>query len=183
MILKTNIKKSLDFIYNLIGTKYGWWKKNDDMRYEEVPSYSINQQVPSINYIKKNSINCVGVINLMRRINNLTIPGSDNLNFKYPGGTYMWYKYLDKNNKLEKFDISFKYPRGTLLLRQYRNENKQGHVAVIYRANRINPTIIHALSDNPIPNKNKNEPGLIIEPLNKYSKLFTHICLPQNWLL
>jgi len=50
------------------------------MRYEEIPSYSIKQQVPSINYINKNSINCVGVINLMIRINNLTIPGSDNLN-------------------------------------------------------------------------------------------------------
>ena len=38
----------------------------------------------------------------MRRINNLLIPGSDNPNFKYPWGTYIWFKYLEKQNKLEK---------------------------------------------------------------------------------
>ena len=28
MLLKTNIKKSLDFIYDLLNTKYSWWYKD-----------------------------------------------------------------------------------------------------------------------------------------------------------
>jgi|UniRef100_A0A6C0ECS6 hypothetical protein len=31
MLLKNNIKKSLDFIYDLIATKYGKWSKNNDI--------------------------------------------------------------------------------------------------------------------------------------------------------
>ena len=31
MLLKNNIKKSLDFIYDLIGTKYSKWSKNNDI--------------------------------------------------------------------------------------------------------------------------------------------------------
>ena len=30
MLLKTNIKKSLDFIYDLLNTKYSWWNKSND---------------------------------------------------------------------------------------------------------------------------------------------------------
>ena len=52
-MLKNNIKKSLDFISSLIGTKYSWWNNNDDMRYIEEPSYSINTIIPNKNFIKK----------------------------------------------------------------------------------------------------------------------------------
>jgi hypothetical protein len=55
----------------------------------------------------------------MRRINNLLIPGSDNPNFKYPGGTYIWFKYLEKQNKLEKFIINNVYPRGTTKIKYW----------------------------------------------------------------
>jgi len=78
------------------------------MRYIEEPSYSINTIIPNKNFIKKKSINCVGVINLIR-INNLLIPGSYNPNFKYPGRTYIWFKYLEKQNKLEKIIINDLY--------------------------------------------------------------------------
>ena len=63
----------------------------------------------------------------------------------------------------------------------------QGHVAVIYRANSVYPTIIHSWSNDSIPNKFKSDPGLIIEPLhlfiNKFPKYLTHICLPEDWLI
>lgn len=182
-MLKINIKKSLDFIYNLLNTKYDWWNNSDDMRIIENPSYAINKPIPTINYIKKKFINCVGIINLMRRINNLLIPGTDNPNYKYPGGTYIWFKYLKKEKKLTKFNKNNNYPRGTLLLKKYIDSNNQGHVAVIYRASTLNPKIIHAWTDKSIPNQIGNEPGIIIESLNNYNNYFTHICLPKNWLI
>ena len=63
----------------------------------------------------------------MRRINNLLIPGTENPYYKYPGGTYIWFKYLKKNNKLEKININYinLYPKGTMLLRKYVNKNKK----------------------------------------------------------
>jgi hypothetical protein len=182
-MLCINIRKAINFIYSLIGTKYSWWMNNDDMRVNEEPSYSINTNVPTKSYIKKHSINCVGVINLMRRINNLDIPGSNNPNYKYPGGTYIWYQYLKNKKKLEKFNINKIYPRGTLLLKKYINYYNQGHVAIIYRSSKINTKIIHSYSYESLPNKNLNNPGIIIEPLNDYLHFFTHICLPQDWLI
>ena len=180
-MLKSKIKKGLDFIFKLIGTKYGWWNK-DDMRYNEIPSFSLNKKIPTIKYIKNKKCNCVGVINLIRRINNLQIPGTENSNYKYPGGTYIWFNYLYKNKKLEKFNKNKIYPRGTLLLKKYKNYKNKGHVAVIYKSSKINSKIIHSWVENSIPNKNKNNPGIIIEKLSIYDKYFTHICLPNKWL-
>ena len=37
MLLKNNIKKSLDFIYNLITIKYSWGNKNNDTLFYEEP--------------------------------------------------------------------------------------------------------------------------------------------------
>ena len=186
-MLKSNIKNALDYVYSLQGTKYGWWNIGDDQRYIEHPAYAINKKVPSKMYIKNKSINCVGVINLMRRINNLSIPGTENPNFKVPGGTYIWFKHLNNQNKLHTFNINKKYPRGTLLLSNYKNNLFQGHVAVLYRANSAHPTIIHSWSNDTVPNKFKSDPGLVKERLDifidEFPKYLTHVCLPEDWLI
>ena len=59
----------------------------------------------------------------------------------------------------------------------------QGHVAVVTETNGtlLESIIIHNINDNCNEKYNK----VIIEKLNDYpnNKRFTHICLPENWLL
>ena len=59
----------------------------------------------------------------------------------------------------------------------------QGHVAIVTERNKtlLESKIIHNISDLCDEKYNK----VIIEKLNEYPnyKRFTHVCLPENWLL
>ena len=73
----------------------------------------------------------------MRRKLNLSIPGLDK-QFKYEGGTQIWFTTLRKQHKLEPFDINKIYSRGTLLIRHYKDAQDQGHLAIIFSNNTKN---------------------------------------------
>jgi hypothetical protein len=111
--LDKNIKTVLKYGESLVGTKYQWWIEGDNMLDGKEPSWVLDGPAPNPNYVKKKSCNCVGLINLMRRKLNLSIPGLDK-QFKYAGGTWIWFTTLKKENKLEIFDINKIYPKGTV---------------------------------------------------------------------
>tara|TARA_B100001094_G_C18184610_1_gene802972 strand:+ start:2904 stop:3476 length:573 start_codon:yes stop_codon:yes gene_type:complete len=173
-----------------INPKYVWW--TSDMENCGPQSYSDSNDIVDFDIIKENGINCVGLINIIRRCLNLEIPGLNESN--YAGGTYEWFKYLKKNKKLKKFNINKIYPNGTLLLRDYKNEFDQGHVAIIYESNKENileSKLLHAYANtgfNKFNNKHV-EPGLTIDSELQISHnwfengTYTHICLPENWLI
>ena len=187
----SNIDKLLYIIDNLLNTKYKWWHKYMEDCGEQ--SYAKNGDIPDFETIKNIGINCVGVINLIRRYIGLDIPGYKE-NKSYAGGTYEWYKYLNKNKKLKKFNYKKEYPIGTLLIRKYMSETDQGHVAVIYKNNPkgvLFSQLAHAycyteFNENDI-NK-KLSPGLNIDLSVGASHFwfpegtYTHICYPQDWL-
>jgi hypothetical protein len=187
-----NANLALRYAKKLIGTKYVWWQDGDDIVGNTGPFWSTNMKAPDADDVKKDSCACTGLINLMRRKVGLTIPGVLE-NSKYAGGTYIWFKYLEKNKKLKEFDINKKYPKGTLLLRKYKNKDDQGHVAVIFTEGKNNvlyEKIIHSYSDVSYQNnKNKVGPGVTLTMLgishfstNEPKGYYSHICLPKDWL-
>lgn len=180
----------LNFINTLIGTKYIFWYPNMEGCGEQ--SYVSDDVLPTAETIRNIGINCVGVINLVRRYLNLEIPGLKD-NHKYAGGTSQWFYYLKKNKKLKKFSIRKNYPAGTLLIRNYKNEKDQGHVAIIYKKSKsvLFSELIHSYTIDKYCPENFNrklEPGLCIDKTVGQSYFwnengyYTHICLPDDWL-
>jgi hypothetical protein len=96
------------------------------------------------------------------------------------GDTWAWFDYLKREKRLEKIDFNKVYPKGTLLLQNY---NPKGQVGVTINSSKLgllNSKIIHNTSD-----KNLNLYDTYIHKLKEYEnyKRFTHICLPQDWIL
>ena len=191
--LDINLQKT-DLIIELllkIGPKYVWW--NDTMEDCGPQAYARDINIVNFDIIKKTGINCVGLINIIRRCLELDIPAFETSN--YAGGTYEWYKYLKKNKKLKKFDLNAVYPNGTLLIRKYKSAEDQGHVAVIYKSNStdvLKSKLLHAYSYRSFTKNDlykKIEPGLIIDDKIETSHswyedgTYTHICLPENWMI
>lgn len=153
------------------------------------PFWFSNEKPPELNKIKKIGLNCVGFINLIRRFNRLQVPGKVTgqkltpLIKKWPGSTSAWFHYLKNEERLEIIDFKKIYPKGTLLLQDF-NSNDQGHVAFTINGenNLFESTIIHSINNKNIDKKYQK---VIIEKVKDYYnyKRFTHICLPQNWLL
>jgi hypothetical protein len=174
----------------LVGLPYSWWLDGMDLRKDGAPSYAVNGPI-TIAYIKaQGSINCVGVINVMRRRLGLTIPTTGDPDFIYQGGTWIWFKTLKEKGLLQKFDLSKTYPKGSLLIRNYKNVIDQGHVAVVYRRNLKNvlkSKIMHSYPENATLTDKLVPAGLVIEDLEKSyywlrSGFYTHVCLPEHWL-
>ena len=148
--------------------------------YIDEPSYYINTNapLPKLNELKKEGINCSGLVNLARRKIGLEIAGNIKGRRKYNfiGNTQAWFKYLKDNNRLEKIDINKKYPKGTLLLKNY-TPKTNGHISIVYD-NSMN--IIHTQNHNP----DKKTHKVLIQSFEsdyKYKK-YTHICYPKNWI-
>lgn len=188
-----NVNISLKYIEQLVGTPYSWYVSGQDIRTDRPPLWASNNKVPEIKYIRNESINCIGVINLMRRSVNLTIPGINisKMKYKYPGGPYIWTEYLERRNVLYTFDEDVYYPPGTLLIRKYKSGGVPGHVAVIYKTNTRNTLLSEIIHSYPYDIKPKAdikvEPGVKIEPLyishHWFRKqYYTHICYPNHWL-
>ena len=142
--------------------------------------------LPNKDYIFERGSVCVGLTNIARRYLKLDIPGyiNNKVQHFFIGGTDAWFQYLDKENRLNKIDFNCKYPKGTLLIQNY-NENDQGHVAIIITDNDflIDQKIIHNINEKRKNKKRVN--STIIEKFKDYPnyKRFTHICLPEKWLL
>jgi hypothetical protein len=191
--INNNVNDSLDFITQLIGTKYLFWHPGNKLIKDDGPFWSYNGPVPDISTIKNNSCCCVGVINLMRRKLGLTVPYVKEGYEDYAGGTAAWFKYLKVNNRIEELDITKKYPIGTMFLRNYVSPSDQGHVAILIsndRGNLLDEIILHSYSYDTFDDSkfNKSFPG-ITTTLFRHSHYcmddvgyYTHICLPDNWL-
>ena len=191
--LDTNLQKTFLIIELLlqIKPKYVWW--NNTMENCGPQSYTESNDIVNFDIIKKTGINCVGLINIIRRCLKLHIPGFETSN--YAGGTYEWFKYLKKNKKLKKFNIKKSYPTGTLLIRKYKNSYDQGHVAIVKEQDNssiLNQKLIHAYPDENADENNSTQhlsPGLTVDDSVSKSHswyqegTYTHVCLPENWLI
>jgi cell wall-associated NlpC family hydrolase len=161
-----------DYIQELIGTPYVWWKEGDIIS-SAPPFWAKNSKPPSVELIKKSGSNCAGFINLICRFVNIYIPGIS-MNLEYAGGTYIWYEYLKDFGLLERFRIEHNYPPGTLLLRNYSNELDQGHIAIVLD----NCKLAHCF-----PDKGITIDESYYESHNWFPDgYYTDICLPKNWL-
>lgn len=189
--MSARVKKALQYGKSLAGTKYNPWKNGQDTRATEAPFWASNAPAPAAAYVKARSCLCAGLINLMRRKVGLGIPGAERKDYKYAGGTWIWFNHLKKRGVLEAFDINKKYPAGTLLLRNYKSVGDQGHVAVIVTPGRMNvlySTLLHCYTAEPKSGKKKQSPGIDLDQSVGRSHFwrpegyYTHACLPQHWL-
>ena len=162
-------------------TKYDFVNPNIN---ENEPFWVSNSPLPEFSYIYEKGSTCVGLINILRRHLKLDIPGiiTNEKKHEFPGGTSAWFDYLNETNRLLEIDYSIVYPEGTLLLQNY-NVEDQGHVAVIMNSTTLlESNIIHNVSgiwENKVYN------SVVVEKLKEYPyyKRFTHVCLPDNWLI
>lgn len=210
--MNININNPIDSVIlyskKLINIPYRWYKSNEKFTGDD-KFWASNDKAVTAEYIKNEDkcIVCTGLINLMRRHLNLTIPGlNGNIEGQYkkfyeefPGGTGAWYAYLNQQNRLEVLDINKKYPIGTLLIAPYQNDDiDQGHVAVIIddinQSNDMNnilyQNIIHSTStiNYYFSDKFKNHGCVKIQPFIEVHSLhqkgyFKYVCFPENWLL
>ena len=179
-------KKFENFTYKLCGNKLPCLKKDC------APFWFANEEVPDILIVKKRGINCVGLANLVRRYMGLQVPGKvtgQKLTKdvkEWPGSTSAWFHYLKTEKRLERIDFDKVYPKGTLLLQDF-NPKDKGHVAFTINSSKkglMESKIIHALSDKD-KITGKSYKHVVIEKVKDYYKYkrFTHVCLPQNWIL
>lgn len=174
-----NIEEVLTFAESLIGIKYTLWKGGPLSK--DIYPFYVNE-IPDIEYIKQNGLNCAGFINLLRLKSGKDVPG----NGDYKGGTLSWFNYFKEENSLELFDYRKKYPLGTLFLRKYRSIIDQGHLAVLYELDEnnvwLNNTIIHSYYDK---DEDSGTVGLSILGDSHYSipeGYYEYIILPENWI-
>lgn len=174
-----------NYPYKLCGNK----PPNPNRDYE--PFWFQNDKPPELNIVKKKGLSCVGLTNLVRRFMGLEVPGKVTgqkltpLTRKWPGSTSAWFHYLKTKKRLEKIDFKKVYPKGTLLLQNF-NPKDQGHVAFTINSSKkglLNSKIIHSINHDKETGKIYKQ--VTIEKVKDYNryKRFTHICLPQNWLL
>ncbi len=181
--MEQQIENSISFLLKLENTPRINYDKNTPPTYNNEPPFWIGTgPLNDIEYIKKKGIVCVGFSNLIRRLNNLEIPGmitGKKLDY-WPGGTRAWFEYLDQENRLEKINFSKEYPKGTLLLQNYNSIN-EGHIAITINSNvngLLESNIIHNVSSDNFYGTYNHK----VKEYSNYHKL-THICLPENWIL
>ena len=160
---------------------------------DKQPFWFSNKNPPELNLVKEKGMNCVGLANLVRRYMGLQIPGKitgqqlTSIVKLWPGSTSAWFHYLKTQKRLEKIDFNKVYPKGTLLLEDF-NPKNQGHVAITINSSKkglIESKIIHALNwRNKITKKKFSKVSIeILKNSERPYELYTHVCLPQNWLL
>lgn len=168
----------MDYLKTLVGIKYAFFNETKDsppsLDKDEEPFWvGINHPLPNINVLQKNGMCCVGMINLVRRYLNMSIPSYiDSKKNIFIGGTEAWFQYLKSENRLIQIDYNKKYKEGTLLIQNY-NSKDQGHVAIIYSSgdNLKKSVIIHSQGVGP---KKEVVSELISESTNGYR--YTHCC-------
>jgi hypothetical protein len=176
-----SVKSIMSYAESLAGVKYRYYGKNTcpSKTKEDGPFWLKLGPPPSMVKIKKGKINCSGLANLMRRKLELDIPGKSG---DFPGCSGAWFEYLQNKKRLQKIDLNKSYPYGTLLLKNY-NSQDQGHLAVVFKCSSKglkHSKIIHAKGWGPM-----NERMVVIEKFSddsKHESLYTHICLPKDWI-
>ena len=189
LTIEKNVETALQYAEKIIGTKYEYWCESTELA-NKGPMWVSSEAVPNVEIIRDDSVNCTGLINLMRRAVKLSIPGINSA--QYPGGVYEWCQYLKNKNALHKFDYKLSYQRGTLFLREYKSEHDQGHVSVLYQENKessLYSIIIHSSVNTGFQINTKLEPGVNIDNTLGQSHFYykfgyyEYYCLPQDWLI
>ena len=168
----------IQFLRNLKGMKYVLFV--EPQKTDGPPLWSVEQKLPSLNSIFKSGSACVGLSNMIRRKQGLSIPRNNKM---VVGGVESWFRYLKNKKRLEKINDNKIYPVGTLLIQDY-NPKDQGHVAIITFSSKKglkHSKIIHSVSgkfgskiyDSCVEEKFIDYP---------YNDRFTHICKPENWI-
>ena len=168
----------MEYLQTLIGIKYAFFNETEDLppsiNKDEAPFWiGINNSLPNREVLEEGGMCCVGMINLVRRYLNMTIPSClDSNNNIFIGGTEAWFKYLKENNRLKLIDYNKKYMNGILLIQNY-NSIDQGHVAIVYnsRENLKDSEIIHSQGCG---NKQEVLIEKIDDSVNGYR--YTHYC-------
>tara|TARA_Y100000389_G_C17403416_1_gene486677 strand:- start:394 stop:963 length:570 start_codon:yes stop_codon:yes gene_type:complete len=184
------VERVIHYINLLEGVKYTHCNQensftNWDTVKDIAPFWIGKKPLPRNDMIIRYGICCVGLINLMRRFLNLSIPhciDTKTGNIIFIGGTSSWFQYLSIKNRLQIIDIDKTYSKGTLLLQDY-NKEDQGHVAVIVSNNK---TLRHARKIHAISHLGSDKYNCVLtETFDEYpyKNRYTHICLPENWLL
>jgi len=180
------ITEAIDYVIKFNNMKYVLANYTDLEMKDGPPFWNTNTPPPSIDHVKKYGSCCTGLPNLVRRYLGLEIPGNITGYKKNIciGGTDAWFSYLKSKNMLQKIDINKDYPKGTLLLQNY-NKNDQGHLSITINSNIKGlqfSDIIHNINGTW---NNKKYNSVVIEKFIEYpyKERYTHISLPENWLL
>lgn len=174
---KTNVGTALAYARSLTGTPYSAWGSGENTRATEAPFWASDAPAPSARAVKARGCICTGLANLMRRKLGLSVPGAARADYKYAGGTWIWFRSFP----LEPLDITKAYPAGTLLLRPYKSVKDQGHVAVIYEKNPkgvLFSKLLHCYRDAGV----RLDPAMGSSHFWRPEGYYTHVCLPKNWL-
>lgn len=188
-----HIQCVLEYGSLLEGTPYKWWT-GEDLRTDGQPFWSGGTQEVPIHKIT--ACSCTGLLNLIRRRFGLSIPGSDDVNCAFPGGTYRWFQYLSRKmikqySKLKKFATSDRYPKGSLLFRPYSGLDDQGHVAIIFsddKSDVLDNSLLHCYPNSSVIKKDLVYPGIIIDPDVRFSHYwekkgsYKFVFPPEIWL-
>jgi hypothetical protein len=203
------IQDALDYAETLVGLPYRWFDPEVDVFSGNDKFWCENSRAPTSNEIlqQNKSIVCTGLINLMRRRCQLTIPGTgEPIRGKYsdvyrscPGGTGAWFAYLQQKKRLLKLDMNAQYPIGSLLIARFKGYDKdQGHAAVVWTQADPDRTIQDQLIIHSVPkikyrdrDQHVDHGEVLIEPFHVSNDLwqyydtgyYKYVCLPENWLL
>jgi hypothetical protein len=191
-IIQNIVKDAMKYAKTLIGIPYRWWHEDEGISGDDKFWAKNGPSVSAEEIIKEGKcICCIGLINLVRRYVGLSIPGLDGkqgkIGLKYPGTTYTWFRYLKRKKRLEEINYEKKYPIGTLLLMPYKDVHNQGHASIIIDENGKNckeQNIIHAYTNTQYDDmEDIGTTGINLVELTLEDVTFTHVCLPENWLL
>ncbi len=163
--MDSRIQLILQKAKTFLGIAYSPWIPSKSCLGDCGPFWAFNGPPVSLKKIQCELLNCVGLINVLRRELSLEIPGVTTESF-YAGGTYEWCLYLQNQEKLLPFDPTISYPLGTLLLRNFHSIEDEGHLAILSGPNQV----IHSI----------REKGVIQASL--WKDYFEFVCLPNNWL-
>jgi hypothetical protein len=188
---KNRTERALRFARSLVGVPYVCWDGGEILG-NRGPFWASNEPIPPASRIKLQGCSCAGLINLIRRQLRLQVPGVAELGDRFAGGTYTWFRYLQKRGALIEFDSAKSYPRGTLLIRRYKGPQDQGHLAVVLSEHRrgvLYAKLLHcySLDANPRPGS-KARGGVLIDSAVGISHFwkpegyYTHASLPEGWL-
>lgn len=121
--------KKLRYAKKLIGAPYNTWVGCTIN--SKAPFWVKDKKVPKVKKIKKKGVNCAGLINLILRANDKSVPKSSYPPLNGTVSAYMEYY----GPVMEKYNRNIKYPIGTLLIRGYRDIVDQGHIGVVVKDN------------------------------------------------
>jgi cell wall-associated NlpC family hydrolase len=167
---------ALKYINDLIGTPYSWWKEGDALT-SAAPFWVDTTLPPPASLVHAAGCNCAGFLNLICRILEIPIPGSNDTtleDIKTLGGTYGWFESLQIQGKLvpiQTFPTLLEIPSGSVLIRNFETEMEQGHVAIVIEPGQI----AHSWSER----------GICIEPISlshawNENGFYTHVWPPSN---